>query len=161
MKKSLITLVQILFVLNLSAQNPINTVVDNKNFLGKRYDTSFQNFITICNLSVSDFTMYAKQLGFDTKLSDDFCVLSYPQSRGQLQHMTKCNKQVKYWWMDYESQLSTLMDLYNYLDSNTKASYYNGMKSYNLTFNGKKYIFSFKSQTADNGINELLVIDYE
>jgi hypothetical protein len=144
-----------------SAQNPIKTLPDNTNFLGKRFETSIENFITICNLSVDDFKSYTKQLGFDTKLTDNFCVLSYPQSRGQLQHMTKCNKQVKYWWMDYESQTSTLMSLYNYLDSHAKSYYCGDFKCYNIQYENKKYVFKFKSETAANGINEMLVIDYE
>jgi hypothetical protein len=161
MLKYLISGIILLISLNSSAQNPIKTVPDNTNFLGKRYDTSFENLITISNLTVEEFTTYAKQLGFDTKLTDNFCVLSYPQCRGQLQHMTKCNKQVKYWWMDYDSQVSTLMNIYNYLDNNAKSYYSSDFKCYSIQYENKKYVFKFKSETAPNGINEMMIIDRE
>lgn len=160
--KSLYLLSFCLTFSNVSGQTVIYTTPDNSNFLGKRFDTSFENFTNICNLSKNDFKTQCDLLGFDTEYTDNFCIIAYPQCRHRLQNLTKCDDKIFYYWDDARNEVSTLSSLYDLINAQINTFYYSdGFKCFRIAHEGNKYTFCFKSEISKGHLIEVLLVKCE
>jgi hypothetical protein len=159
MKKFSFTILITLTIFNLVGQNPIKTVKDDGNYLGKRFETSLDNFINILELDLDEFTKYSKELGFDTKPAANFCVESFPQAKTSMSILTRCSGRIFYAYSNSKQNTSTLSEMYNKLNKEVSPYLEDDFNIFLIEYGGKKYKVKLKSKEEYGELREIVIIE--
>lgn len=159
MNKLNLTIFTILFISTINGQNPLQTVKDNGNFLGKRFETSLDNFINILQLDIDVFTKYSKELGFDTRPAENFCIQVFPQANTSMSILTRCSGSTFYAYSNSKENVSTLSDLFNKLSKQVTGYADGDFTVFKIEYKGGNYKIKLKSKEEYGSLREVIIID--